>query len=214
MKLDGDFDPVLPRERSSLLPVRRDLLSPLPLEGLEEVWRPGARDPVRALGALGVAGAAGEGYDLSDPELGGQPHRVAEELVVLCGHLLVGVERVAVAREGADLQVSDLDGLPKLIEGSGASQKFLRFAVGVPGVASGPDLDRLAAGLPDVVKRFFERTVCQKHRENPDLHSLSPSLVMLRIAPSHSWPIKARRRRVTWGSTVCASPLTEHSMAR
>src|SRR5918912_1147967 len=91
------------KEAASCL-VGRNPLVPLSLQGLEEVLRPGAGHPVGALRPFGVAGAAGEGYDPPDPQLGGEPHGVTEPFVMFSGHALVGVERVAAAGEGADLQ--------------------------------------------------------------------------------------------------------------
>src|SRR5215211_5517432 len=164
-------------KRSGLPPVRRNLLVPLPLQSFEEVRRPGTGDPVWSPRALGVAGAAGEGYDPADPQLGGQLHGIAERFVVYGGQVLIGMKRVAVAREGADLQSPVLYGLAESVQGPGIPQELLRLAVGVSRVASGPDLDRPAADLLDVVQGCFEWPVRQKHRENPHLHSLVPSLV-------------------------------------
>jgi hypothetical protein len=85
----------------------------------------------------------------------------------------VGVERVAVAGEGADLQAPAGDRLLEAGERGVVGEQLGRIAVGAAGVAAGADLDRVAARLLDVVERFLERALGEQHREHAYLHLAS-----------------------------------------
>ena len=71
-----------------------------------------AWSPSSGCARLGVARAAREGDDHGHVELFGQPHRPPEDLVVGARPGGVGVQRVAVARQGADGQPGVGDPLP------------------------------------------------------------------------------------------------------
>jgi len=92
--LGGEFGP--------LLPVGDDYLVPLPGEDLLEMGRPGAGDPVGILRGVAVAGAAGEIDHHGHAEALGQQDGLAIDFPIDAGDLLVGVERVAMAAQGAD----------------------------------------------------------------------------------------------------------------
>ena len=80
---------------------------------------------------LRLAGAAGEGDHRLDADLGGQSHGAAELTISPRGDLPVGVERIAVAGEGGDLEAA-----------GGGSFHEARLVVR----ADRHDLDRLTAG--------------------------------------------------------------------
>ena len=78
---------------------------------------------------------------VSTPSSPRQPDGVAENGVVRLGDRRVGMERVAMAGEGADLQIAAGDRLLERLARRRVRQQLGRVAVGVAGVAAGADLD-------------------------------------------------------------------------
>ena len=92
-------------------------------------------------------------------------------IVVAGGLLLVRVERVAVAGEGADLQSATCDLVePRLLRGRVVHQG-IQIAVGVARVAAGADFYGIAAGGLDVVQGLVEGPLGEEHREDADFHA-------------------------------------------
>ena len=102
MHFDGDLNAVVGGEFGLLDPVGGDLGFPLPLQDLQVIRRPGTGDPVGPLGFVAVAGAAGKIDDHGDAQFLGQTDGFAAGFLIMPGALLVGVQRVAVAAQGAD----------------------------------------------------------------------------------------------------------------
>src|SRR5690606_11761445 len=145
------------------------------------LFRSGAGDQVRVLAVLAISGAAGEGDHPAHADLPGQPHGVAEVALVLLADRRVGVERVAVATQRADLQPPVIDLLLPLAEAVLVGEQFGGLAVGLAqlgDVAARADLDRLCAGAGDPVEGLVEREQVLKHEtEHADLHGWLPPLV-------------------------------------
>ncbi len=85
-------------------PVRFDLLLPLALIDAFQVGQPAARAEMRRPVPRQASRAARHGDHAADPQLGGQPDRVAEVLVMPPGKLAIRVQRVAPGVKGADGQ--------------------------------------------------------------------------------------------------------------
>ena len=112
-----------------VLPVRDEHFVPLPVQNFQVLRRPCAHHPVGVLALGAVAGAAREAVDLMQAQLLSHQHSVVHIVIKLLGHLLVGMDGVAVAAEGADLQAGILDGLHKLLELCLVVEQHLRVAV-------------------------------------------------------------------------------------
>ena len=63
---------------------------------------------------------------------------VVHVVVKLLGHLLVGMDGVSVAAEGADLQAGILDGLDKLVEFLLVMEQHAGITVVLAGIAAQP----------------------------------------------------------------------------
>ena len=129
-----------------------------------------------------------------DADLGGEPDGVAEDGVVrLRRSSLFGwsglpwQERALISRPR--LATASLNSLA----GGVVAEQLRRLAVGVAGVGAAADLDRLAAGLLDVIERLLERALREEDREHADLH---PSL-LCEVCPRPS--LSAAHLTVDWG---------------
>ena len=97
-------------------PVRDQHVIPLVLQGFAILGRPGAGDPVGALGFRAVAGTAGEGHDGIHPQLLCQLAGVHKHVVIHLGRGFIRVHRIAVAGQHADFQLVLFEQLLKFLD--------------------------------------------------------------------------------------------------
>ena len=143
MGFDRDGDAVIGGKRRGVGPIRNRLLVPLPLEHLEELRWPRCGDPVGMPGAIRIAGTSGERHHGRHLQFFGEAHRLPEQRVSVPGNDRIRVQRIAVAREGADGQAGVGQQLPI---GRGAAVTFDHLSevieVRTPRPAAGPQFDR------------------------------------------------------------------------
>ena len=163
-------DAVIAGERRRLAPVGNHLAVPLPLQDRRIVGRPGVSDPVGIHRALVIAGTSREADDGLDSQLLGQPNRVALLGDVPFGKLRVGVDRIAVHGQRAQVEPARLDCFLKLRALLVARQQLLRVAVLVAGIGPAADLQVLHADRGQVVQGLRQRQVAQQHRHHADSH--------------------------------------------
>jgi len=84
------------------------------------------------------------------------------------------VERVAVARQRADLEATALYRPPEPGEGCLVGQQLRRAAVSVAGVVARTDLDAVEPRLDGPVERGLERLVGEQDGEDAQLHQRPP----------------------------------------
>jgi len=131
------------------------------------------------LGALAVAGAAGEvDYDVNT-ELFGKKHRILVVCLVFFGNCFVGMQRVSVAGERADCQAVAFYGVFEFLYGVIAFEEFRRLDVGRAGIAACADFNRVKAHVLAVLQHLFEGTSAEERRHYAYLH-LSISLCLCR----------------------------------
>jgi hypothetical protein len=189
MQLDRNPHAVVFGVGCRLRPVRRGPLFPLPRQRLGEIRRPGTGYPVRLHGLRPTARAPGERDHRRHLEPPGELHRVAVVAIVRLRDLPPRMERVAVARERADLQPAGGDRILEPLPRRVVLEQRRGIRVPRSGIAPDPDLDRLASRGRDVVQRLLERALTEKHREDPDLHGRFLSLSLAwRIGPAHAGP--------------------------
>ena len=117
MRLKGDLlHSVTGGELCLLFPIGDGDLLPLPPEDGEEIRGPGAGDPVGIFGADVITGAARESGDDGDIDPGGEADGGLENLVMLAGEGVVGMNGIAVAGERGDLETAGTDGGDELGE--------------------------------------------------------------------------------------------------
>ena len=115
MHLDRELDFLLLEESRLFSPVRQDTLVPLPVQNITELVGPGACHPVRIFCVGPVAGASAEAVDAIQTEHRGKLHSVDEDVVVVLGDGLVGVESVAVDAERSQSQAPLLNGVHQAV---------------------------------------------------------------------------------------------------
>ena len=117
MKLKSDLvDTVSLCKCDKVFPVRNKNLVPLPFKHLAEILGPRANHPVGMLRFGTVAGTAREGIDLMNSELFGKENRITDRLVVSGGNFLVGMNRIAVTAQCADLHIIFINQCNKFVE--------------------------------------------------------------------------------------------------
>ena len=136
---------------------------------VREVVRPRARHPVRSPCSLVIAGATGEGVDDSDTEFRSEAHRRPPRLAG-AGDRRVGMQRIALLTESADLQTAALDRTAEVVERAAVVEQCCRAAVGVAGVVAGGDLDGLETEGDGAVEGVLERPVVVHGEEHAELH--------------------------------------------
>ena len=62
-------------QRPCLFPIGKQTVVPLVIQHFQKIIQPGAGHPVRVLGSVGIAGAAGKSYYFFYAQLTGQPAR-------------------------------------------------------------------------------------------------------------------------------------------
>ena len=160
VQLQGDFIHAVGLGKcGKVLPVGDQYLVPLPFQNFGVILRPGAGHPVGILGPLVVSGAAGKGVYLVDAQLFRQQDSVAHHTVVLFGKLLVGVDRVPVAGEGADFHAVFLNQTHEFIPLFLTVQQNLRVAVGAAGVVPAANLHHLDSQGLKVFQRILQGEV-------------------------------------------------------
>src|SRR4051794_34370305 len=144
MQLEADLpQSELPRKARFLRPVRNRTLVPLPVEHLAKIGRPSTGDPIRRAGAGPVAGATREEVDDRHLELDGEACGVPPDLVRAARDVLVRMQRVAVAPEGADRQPAALDRLEEGRTLCRVAEELLRRAMRFSRVVARAELDSL-----------------------------------------------------------------------
>ena len=128
-----------------VLPIGNQHFVPLPVQNFQILRGPCAHHPVGVLALGAVAGTAGETVDLMQAQLFSHQNRVVHIVVKLLGHLLVGMDGIAMAAEGADFQAGILDSLHKLLEFRLIVEQHLGIAVIFAGITTTADLHHLGA---------------------------------------------------------------------
>src|SRR5206468_3127510 len=136
-----------------------------------QIGKPPAAGEMGRRIASGPRRAAGEGDDPVDPELAGEPDRVAQCCVMRAGDALVRVERIAPAVESGDLEAASFD-LPLPCPASiGRLEQPRHVAMARGRIGTGADLEpadlRYLRNHP--VHDLAERLACQRLRYQTDL---------------------------------------------
>ena len=122
-------------------------------------------------GPVGIPRTARERDHHRDVQLFGQPHRAAKDVVGVRGDGRVGMERVAVAGQGADGQPGVLDHRPVVAGGTGIVEERHRIQVVVPRPAAGAELDCLHMAQGAHLRQHRPDIQSAKHRrEHAELH--------------------------------------------
>ena len=164
------------REGAGFLPVGDQLLIPLPIQNGKEILRPRAGHPVGVLGFLAVAGTAGEGDDRIDTHLFRQQNRIAEISVVACRQFPVGVQGVAVRRQGADLHVILFEECHEGVILCRVSQQLFGVAVRLAGVAARAELHRVDVHRRQDLQRFLQGFGTVQVCQNTQFHGIGTVL--------------------------------------
>ena len=143
---------------AGLLPVGDQNLVPLPVQNLEEVLGPRAGYPVRILGIRRVTGTAGEGDHGVHAQLLRQQNALAEIGVECFGDSLVGMNRVAVAGQSADLKTVFLKKTLELGQLGLVVQQNVGIAVCLAGITAAADLHRFNAHGLELRQYVLQRT--------------------------------------------------------
>ena len=93
--------------------------------------------------------------------------------------LRVGVQRIGVGAQCADLQPAIIDGLAHGGNGIGIVQHLGRLEMGVADIAAAADLDRFDADRFDVVQRVFKCHGAEGDGKNANFHDATPSILSL-----------------------------------
>ncbi|MNP69480.1 hypothetical protein D3C76_1655800 [compost metagenome] len=83
-------------EVGHFLPIRNNLILPLPGQNFLVIIGPGGNRPVRIFCAFMVARTAGEGVNDLNPQLLGQLNGIDKSLMILLCQLLLRMQRIAV----------------------------------------------------------------------------------------------------------------------
>ena len=102
MHFDGDLDAVILGELRVPGPIGRHLLLPLPIQSLQIFGRPRTGDPVRILGVVAIARAAGEIDHHGHAQLFGQAHGLAAGFLESFCEGRVRMQRISMTAQRAD----------------------------------------------------------------------------------------------------------------
>ena len=140
-----------------VLPVGNQNFIPLPIQDLQIIIGPSANHPVGIFALRAIAGATREAVDLVNSQLLCHQHGIVHIVVKLLGNLLVGMHRVAVAAQCADLQPGFLNGLDKLLELLLVVKQHTGIAMILTRVTAAADFHHLGTQGFKVGKSLFQR---------------------------------------------------------
>ena len=156
MHLDGDLHAMIGGELAMRLPVRRNDLVPLPFKDFQKVRRPGASDPVGKFGVGAVTGAAGKIHHRVHAQFFSQQDGFSRGVGMFVGDRLVGMQRVAVARQrrNGEARVGDLafEGLQL-----GRIVQHGQLGMGVARIIAGAEFHRVDIQRLELLQHGVER---------------------------------------------------------
>jgi hypothetical protein len=82
----------------------------------------------------------------------------------------LGVDRIAVAAEGADDEAAPRHRLFERSQLAGVGQQRGRLAVRIAWIRAAADLHGFDTGILQIIERLLERLLPEQHREHADLH--------------------------------------------
>src|SRR5687767_4658483 len=147
---------VAPGKCGSAIPVGNDNFFPLILEDVKVIGWPRACDTIRGLIRGRPSGTAAEGRDDIHAELRGQPHRFAKSPVVGHGKSFVWMQRIAVARQGGNVQAARLEQLEELTAGALAREQFVNRTMVCAGISASPEFDALHADVRKIIECLLQ----------------------------------------------------------
>jgi hypothetical protein len=98
---------------------------------------------------------------------------VHERLMAGPRDLGLGMDRVAVAREGADFESARSDGVLKDLERGTIGQQLLWTTVPLTGVVAGSDLDAVQSGRQNAIQSGLEWPVAEEDSKYTQLHGVA-----------------------------------------
>jgi type 1 glutamine amidotransferase len=172
---DGDLHAVIGSEAGVLDPVRRDHFVPLPIQHLQEVWRPGARHPVGGGGVGRIARTSGEVDHHRDAELLGQQYGLAGDFAIVLRMRLIRMERIPVTTQGTDADAVIGHNLLELTKRGGILE-HRELAVRIAGIVSGSKLYGINLQGRKFLENRGQRQLGQQGCEDANAHNdfLSP----------------------------------------
>ncbi len=170
MHLDGDPHAVVGGEFAVLSPVRRYDFVPLPVENIEIVGRPGARDPVGSLRFGRVAGASGKIDNHRYAELFSQLDGLATDFAIVRGAGWVRMQRIAMAAQRADRDAMIGEDLAKFVECLRVVEHG-ELAMRVARIIACPQLDRVDVKSLELVENRGQRQLREQWGKDADFHA-------------------------------------------
>src|ERR1700733_11248617 len=169
MHLDGDFDAVIFSELRVPGPKRRHLFLPLPVQNVEILRRPGARDPVRMLGVVAIAGTARKVDYHRNFQLLGQPQGLSAGFLKSFGERRIGMQRISMTAQRTDRKTAVFELELELTQRSAIAEHRQR-TVRVARVIAGAQFHSVDVQALQSLEDRDQRNLAQQCREDADSH--------------------------------------------
>ena len=161
------------RKLGALDPEGDDFLLPLPFQQVQEIRRPRGWRPVRVFGIVRIARASGEVDDSRDAQFFSQQDSLPAGFLVRLRNRLVGMQRVAMATQGADADALVVKFLLEVLKLRGLLQP-LQLEMGIARVVAGSQLEGMDTQWFYLLDDFVQTKLGQERRKESDLHIVSP----------------------------------------
>src|ERR1700722_422684 len=170
MHFNGDLYPVFGGELRVCDPIRRNHFTPLPVENLEVIGRPGAGDPVGSGGVERIAGAPREVHNHGNAKLLGEQDGLAAHVAVPLRPSFIGMQCVAVRTQGTDAGTVVRQNLLKFGK-RGSIFEHRELAVRIAGIVAGAKLDRVDTERLEFLENRSQWKLRQQRGKDSNTHN-------------------------------------------